>query len=118
MIGPHWYSSEQMVVLPLVVQLHPLVTLHPLGMGLQGSWLCAWSRDAPDASVIAVRAPRRTFFTTSSLGLGGRPYCEDRRKVSVLRTYGNAALRSAARTKERESGKDQRNSGTLPRIPE
>jgi hypothetical protein len=59
-----------MVVLPLVVQLHPFVTLQPLGIGLQGERVCAESSEAPAAIVIALNTPRRAFFTTSSCETG------------------------------------------------
>lgn len=66
----HWYSSEQIVVLPLVVQLHPFVTLQPLGIGLQDDRVCAESNEAPAAMVIALNTPRRAFFTTNSCETG------------------------------------------------
>lgn len=59
-----------MVVLPLVVQVQPFVTLHPAGIGLHGSRVCAERSDAPAAMVTALNRPRRAFFTMSSVGEG------------------------------------------------
>lgn len=70
MTGPHSYSSEQMVVFPLVVQLQWIFTLHPGGIGLHVGAVCAVSSEAPAAMVIALNTPRRAFFTTNSCETG------------------------------------------------
>lgn len=81
----HWYASEQTPFW----QLHPLVTVHPAGIGLQGSRVCAESSDAPDAIVIALNIPRRTFFTMNSVEISERTHTADSRKIRAYKLDGN-----------------------------
>lgn len=90
-IGPHSYSSLQMVVLPLVWHLHPFLTVQPDGMGLHGSRGSDCASEAPAAMVIAVNTPRRTFFTMTPGQRWGRTPYVGNRKIWALSTTVNPA---------------------------